>query len=74
MTACPSPNAYTLALQRKKHCSPTVHVNRLKPFFARAETPPASGPVSDAGQEGEHEAELLLNRRLVRGATRYLVL
>jgi hypothetical protein len=27
----------------------------------------------DAGQEGEHEVELLLNRRLVRGVTRYLV-
>jgi hypothetical protein len=29
--------------------------------------------VTDAGQEGEHEVELLLNRRLVRGVTRYLV-
>ncbi len=32
-----------------------------------------AGPVADAGQEGEHEAELLLSRRLVRGVTRYLV-
>ncbi len=31
------------------------------------------GQVTDAGQEGEHEVELLLNRRLVRGVTRYLV-
>ena len=29
--------------------------------------------MSDARQEGEHEAELLLNRRTVRDVTRYLV-
>ena len=29
--------------------------------------------MSDAGQEGEHEVELLLNRRVVRGVTRHLV-
>jgi hypothetical protein len=29
--------------------------------------------VPDAEQEGEQEVELLLNRRLVRGVTRYLV-
>ena len=43
----------------KMRCSPTVNVDSLKPFFARAGTPPALGPVSDAGQEGEHEVELL---------------
>ncbi len=32
VTACPSPNAYTLALPRKMRCSPTVNVDRLKPF------------------------------------------
>ena len=70
----PQPNAYTLALPRKMRCSPTVNVDRLKPFFERAGVSPAPGPASGAGQEGEHEVELLLNRRLVRGVLRYLVL
>ena len=34
-----------------------------------AGTPPVPGPISDAGQEGEHEAERLLNRRVVRSGT-----
>jgi hypothetical protein len=58
VTACPSPNAHTLALSRKMRCSPTVNVDRLKPFHSRAGAAPAPGPVSDAGQEGEHEVEL----------------
>ena len=73
----PEPNADTLAMprkyRRKMRCSPTVNVDRLKPFSARAGTPPAPGPVFDAGQEGEHEVELLLKCRVVRGVTRYLV-
>ena len=74
VTACPSPNTYTLALPRKIRCSPTINVDRLKPFLARAGTPPAPGPVSNAGQEGGPEVELLLNCRAVRGRRRYLVL
>ena len=73
--ACPSPNAYTLALRSCMRCSPTVNVDRLNPFFERAGAPPAKRPVSDSGQEGrcEYEVKLLLNRRQVRGVTRYLV-
>jgi hypothetical protein len=35
--------------------------------------PATQDALSDVGQEGEHEVELLLNRRLVRGVLRYLV-
>jgi hypothetical protein len=72
VTACPSPNAYNLALPCRMRCSPTVNVDQLNSFVERAGAAPAPGPVSDAVQEGEHEVELLLNRRLVRGV-RYLV-
>ena len=74
VTAGPSPNAYTLALPRKVRCSPTVNVDRLKPYIERPSELPPPGPTNDAGQEGEHEVELLLNRRKVRGVTRYLEL
>ena len=74
VTATPSPNAYTLALPRRMRCSPTVNVDRLKPFHDRPGASPPPGPVDDPGQEGEHEVELLLNRQTsTRGATRYLV-
>ncbi len=54
-------------------CSLTVTVDQLKTFFERVGATPAPGLVSDAGQEGEQEVELLLNRRLVHGVTRFLV-
>jgi hypothetical protein len=73
VTDCPGPNAYTLALPRRMRCSPIVNVDRLKPFHARLDDPPAPGPVADLGQEGEHEVELLLNRKEVRGVPHYLV-
>ena len=71
VTACLSPNSYMLALPRKMCCSPTFNVDRLKPFFARADELPPPDPVSksDAWTEGEHEVELLFNRRLFRGVT-----
>ncbi len=76
VTACPSPNAYTLALPRKIRCSPTVNVDWLIPFHVRADDldPLAPGQVSDPGQEGEHEVELLLNRKEIRWVLHYLVL
>jgi hypothetical protein len=69
ITACPSPKAYTLALPRRMQGSPTVNVDRLKPFHERVDALPAPGPVSDAGQAGKHEVELPLNRRTTRGVT-----
>jgi hypothetical protein len=75
VTACPSPNAYTLALPRRMRCSQTVNVDRLKPYVERPADLPPPGPAADAGQEGEHEVELLINRDrwLVRGVIRYPV-
>jgi hypothetical protein len=58
-------------------CSSTINVDCLTPFFAREGASPPPGPVSDAGQEGEHEVELLLNRLEIRGVQvmrRYLML
>jgi hypothetical protein len=49
------------------------HRRSAQAVFERATCLPAPGPTSEAGQEGEHEVELLLNRRTVRGVTRYLV-
>ena len=40
VTASPNPNAYILALPRKMRFSPTVNVDRLKPFFERSDEPP----------------------------------
>ena len=62
-------------LCRSRSCSAlsAVSVDHLKPFFERAVAPPAPGPVCDPGQPGEHEVELLRNRRRVRAVTHYLV-
>ena len=45
VTACPSPGAYALALPHKMRCSPTVNVDRLKPFFEHADEQPPSGGI-----------------------------
>ena len=54
VTALAGPNTYTLALPPRFRCSPTVNVDRLKPYFAREDQPAPPGPVSYPGQEGEH--------------------
>ena len=73
VAALAGPNTYTLTLPRRFKCSPTVNVDRLKPYHPRADRPDPPGPVSDPGQEGEHVVEQLLNRRTLRGRTYYLV-
>ncbi len=53
VTACPSPSTYTLALQRRMQCSPTVNVDRLKPFYGaggRARGGAAAQPPDDTGR------------------------
>jgi hypothetical protein len=62
-----------LALSRKIRCSLTVNVDQLKPFHARADDPPTLGPMSDPGQEGKHELELLLDRTEMRWVLQYHV-
>ena len=73
VAAIAGPDTYTLTLPRRFKCSPTVNVDRLKPFHPRTGRPAPPGPVSDPGQEGEHVVEQLLNRKSVRGRTYYLV-
>ena len=73
VTAVAGPNAYTLALPRRFRCSPTVNVDRLKPYHARDDRSAPPGPVSNPGQEGEYVVEQLLNRKAIRGRTHYLV-
>ena len=57
MIALAGPNTYTLALPPRFRCSPTVNVDRLKPYFAREDQPAPPGPVFDPVQEGEYEVE-----------------
>jgi hypothetical protein len=71
--ALAGPNTYTLALPRRFRCSPTVNVERLKPYYARPDKPDPPGPVADPGQAGEYFVEQLLNRKVLRGRTYYLV-
>ena len=73
VTALAGPNTYTLALPRRFRCSPTVNVERLKPYYARDGRPAPPGPISDPGQEGEFVVEQLLNHKLIRGRMHYLV-
>jgi hypothetical protein len=74
ITACPSPDAYPLALPPRMRCCSTVHAGRRTPFHARVGAPPAPGPVWSGGQEGEREAERLLHRHTTqRGVARCLV-
>ena len=67
------PNTYTLTLPARFKCSPTVNVDRLKPYFLRPGRASSPGPVTDQGQAGEYLVEQLLNRKTVRGRTYYLV-
>ena len=69
MAAVAGPNTYTLTLPARFKCSPTVNVDRLKPYFLRPGRPPSPGPVTDPGQAGEYVVEQLLNRKTVRGRT-----
>ena len=64
--AVAGPKTYTLTLPARFKCSPTVNVDRLKPFFLRTGRPPSPGPFTHRGQAGEYE---LLNRKTVRGRT-----
>ena len=73
VAALAGPNTYTLALPKRFKCSPTVNVDRLKPYFRRSDHPPSPGPVADPGQAGEYVVAQLLNRKVLRGRTYYLV-
>ncbi len=62
-----------LALPKRFKSSPTVNVERLKPYYARTGRRSSPGPVADPGQEGKYEVEQILNRKTIRGRTHYLV-
>jgi hypothetical protein len=67
-------NTFTLALPRRFRCSPTVNVERLKPYHARPDKLDPPCPVTNQGQEGKYVLEQLLNSKTLRGQTYYLVL
>ena len=74
VVALAGPNTYTLALPKRFQCSPTVNVDRLKPYHRRTDRPDAPGPVAGGGpQAGEYVVEQLLNRKVFRGKPYYLV-
>ena len=54
-------NIYTLALRRRMRRCPSIACK------------PSLRVPGRMGQEGEHEVELMLNRRLARGVTHYRV-
>ena len=69
VAAVAGPDANTMTLPALFKCSPTVSVDRLKPYFLRTGRPPSPGPVTDPGQAGEYLVEQLLNRKTVQGQT-----
>ena len=73
LAAVAGPNTYTLTLSARFKCSPTVKVDRLKPYFPRPGRPSSPGPVTDPGQAGEYVVEQLLNSKTVRCRTYYVV-
>ena len=60
MAAVAGLNTYTLNLPAR--FSPTVKVDRLKPYLLRTGRPPSPGPITDPEQAGEYVVEQLLNR------------
>jgi hypothetical protein len=72
-TACPSPNAYTLALQRTMLVQPDGHRGPAVALPHAGRRPYGSGPPLYPGQEGEREVELRLlgTRRSLRGVQLY---
>ncbi|CAG8638636.1 1222_t:CDS:1, partial [Paraglomus occultum] len=72
-----SPVAYKLNLPETMKIHPVFHVSLLKPYqpspdeFARP-TPPPAIVESDTGQE-EYEVEAILDKRVIRKKTQYLV-
>jgi len=73
-----SPVAYKLNLPETMKTHPVFHVSLLKPYqhspdeFARPTPPPPVIVESDTGRE-EYEVETILDKRIIRKKTQYLV-
>jgi len=73
-----SPVAYKLNLPETMKTHPVFHVSLLKPYqhspdeFARPTPPPPAIVESDTGRE-EYEVETILDKRIIRKKTQYLV-